>query len=133
MATRHQVRESVISLLYAKDMGNENIDKFIGDILEDKKIRNQQKDFALSLFNGITQNLQEIDNEADKHLKDWKIDSIGSIERAILRLGIYEMLYGSLDHAVIINEAIELSKNLASDTAPKFINGVLDAVRKSKK
>jgi N utilization substance protein B len=133
MATRHQVRESVISLLYAKDMGNESIEKFVEDILEDKKIRNQQKDFALSLFNGISENLDQIDQEANRHLKDWKIDSIGSIERAILRLGIYEMLHGSLDHAVIINEAIELSKNLAADTAPKFINGVLDSVRKGQK
>ncbi len=133
MATRHQVRESVISLLYAKDMGNESIDKFVDDILEDKKIRNQQKDFALSLFNGINDNLEQIDKEANRHLKDWKIDSIGSIERAILRLGIYEMIHGSLDHAVVINEAIELSKNLAPDTAPKFINGVLDSVRKSQK
>ncbi len=133
MATRHQVRESVISLLYAKDMGNESIDKFVNDILEDKKIRNQQKDFALSLFDGINENVGQIDKEANKYLKDWKIDSIGSIERAILRLGIYEMLHGDLDHAVIINEAIELSKNLAADNAPKFINGVLDSVRKNQK
>ncbi len=133
MATRHQVRESVISLLYAKDMGNESIDKFVNDILEDKKIRNQQKEFALSLFNGVNNNLEEIDTEANRYLKDWKIDSIGSIERVILRLGVYEMLHGDLDHAVIINEAIELSKDLASDTAPKFINGVLDAIRKSRK
>ena len=133
MATRHQVRESVISLLYAKDMGNENIEKFVAEILEDKKIRNQQKDFALSLFNGVNENLEAIDQEANKYLKDWKIDSIGSVERAILRLGIYEILHSKLDHAVVINEAIELSKNLASDTAPKFVNGVLDAIRKNKK
>ena len=47
MATRHQSRESVVSLLYAYDIGNESVDKFIDDILEEKKIRNQQKEFAL--------------------------------------------------------------------------------------
>lgn len=133
MATRHQARESVVTLLYAKDIGNNDIDKFLGDILEDKKIRNQQKEFALSLYNGVIENLEVIDTEIDTHLKEWKLDAIGNIERAILRLGVYEILFGELDHAVIINEAIEISKTLAADTAPKFVNGVLDSVTKKKK
>ncbi len=132
MATRHQSRESVISLLYAKDIGNENIEKSLDEILEDKKIRNQQKEFACSLFEGVTTNLNELDTQIDKHLKEYKIDSVGNIERAILRLGAYEILNTDLDDAVVINESIELSKSLASDSAPKFINGVLDAVKKSK-
>jgi N utilization substance protein B len=132
MATRHQSRESVISLLYAKDIGNEDIGKFAEDILEDKKIRNQQKEFALALFNGVSQNLEEIDSELNKYLKEYKIESIGNIERAILRLGTYEILKTDLDGAVVINESIELCKSLASDTAPKFINGVLDAIIKGK-
>ncbi len=130
MATRHQSRESVISLLYAKDIGNENIGKFVDDMLEDKKIRNKQKEFALSLFEGIGKNLEAIDNEINKHLKEYKVHELGHIERAILRLGTYEILKTDLDNAVIINEAIELSKDLASDTAPKFVNGVLDAIAK---
>ncbi len=132
MATRHQSRESVITLLYAKDIGNENIEKFIDEIFEDKKIRNKQKEFANSLYVGVTNNLTELDSELNRHLSDYKIDSIGHIERAILRLGAYEILKTDLDVAVIINESIELCKSLASDTAPKFINGVLDAVKKSK-
>ncbi len=132
MATRHQVRESVISLLYARDIGNEEIEKFVDDIFEDKKIRNQQKEFALSLYNGINEHIEALDKAIDAHLTEWKIDSVGHIERAILRLGAYEILYTDLDDAVIINEAIELSKSLASDTAPKFINGVLDALQKAK-
>jgi len=132
VATRHQVRESVISLLYARDIGNEDIEKFVDEIFEDKKIRNQQKEFALSLYEGVNANLEEIDKAVDAHLKEWKIDSIGHIERAILRLGTYEILKTDLDDAVIINEAIELSKSLAADTAPKFINGVLDSVQKGK-
>ncbi len=132
MATRHQVRESLISLLYAKDIGNEDVDKFIDEIFEDKKIRNKQKEFAKELYAGINDNLEEIDKQINKHLKEWKIDELGNIERAILRLGAYEILKSDLDDAVIINEAIELSKSLASDTAPRFINGVLDAIVKAK-
>jgi len=132
LATRHQAREAVIGLLYAKDLGNDSIDKFVDDIFEDKKIRNKQKEFALSLYNGVKENLDEIDKALDKHLKEWDIKSIGNIERAILRLGAYEILYSDLDSAVVINEAIELAKRLCNDTGPKFINGVLDAVRKEK-
>jgi N utilization substance protein B len=132
MATRHQSRESVISLLYAKDVGNDNIEKFMDEIFEDKKIRNQQREFATSLYIGVTNNLTEIDTALNKHLSDYKIDSIGHIERSILRLGAYEILKTDLDVAVIINESIELCKSLASDSAPKFINGVLDALKKAK-
>ncbi len=128
MATRHQSRESVISLLYAKDVGNDKIEKFVDEMLEDKKIRNKQREFARTLFEGISDNLEEIDREINKHLKEYKIHELGHIERAILRMGTYEILKSDLDNAVVINEAIELAKDLASDTAPRFINGVLDAV-----
>ena len=133
MATRHQARESVITLLYAEDIGNENIEKFLDDILEDKKIRNKQKEFALNLYRGVEEHLEELDSEINKHLKEWKIEELGNIERAILRLGAYELLHSDLDDAVVINEAIELAKTLGADTAPKFINGVLDAIKRDKK
>ena len=130
MATRHQSRESVVSLLYAKDVGNDNIDKFVDEIFEDKKIRNKQKEFAISLFEGVTGDLDRVDAEINKHLKEYKLDELGHIERAILRLGTYEILNSDLDNAVIINEAIELAKDLGGDTAPRLINGVLDAISK---
>jgi len=128
MATRTQARESVIGLLYAYDLGNEAIAKFSDEILEDKKIRNKQKEFALELFNGTIKNLTVIDKELSEHLKRREIDDVGHVEKAILRLSIYEILFSSLDKPVIINEAIELSKRLAADNAPRFINGVLDNV-----
>ncbi len=132
MATRHQARQSVIGLLYALDVGNEGINKFAEDILEDSKIRNKQKEFALSLYNGVIEHKETIDIQINKHLKEWQLDEIGHIERAILRLGAYELIYTLLDDAVVINEAIELAKKLASDTTPKFINGVLDSIKKNK-
>ena len=133
MATRTQARESVIGLLYAYDLGNEAIAKFSDEILEDKKIRNKQKEFALGLFNGTIENLAHVDKEISTHLNERNISDVGSVEKAILRLSIYEILFGDLDKAIIINEAIELSKRLAADNAPKFINGVLDSIdRKAK-
>ncbi|QKJ23847.1 transcription antitermination factor NusB [Poseidonibacter lekithochrous] len=131
MATRTQARESVIGLLYAYDLGNEGIAKFVDDILEDKKIRNKQKDFALKLFNGTVDNIEKIDEELISHLKQGGITDIGSVEKSILRLAIFEIFVEGVEKAIVINEAIELSKKLASDGAPKFINGLLDKVKKA--
>lgn len=131
MATRTQARESVIGLLYAVDLGNDGIIKFIDEILEDKKIRNKQKEFALGLFNGVIDNLEAIDAEITSHLTQGSLADTGSVEKSILRLAVYEIMFVKLDKPIVINEAIELSKKLASDTAPKFMNGLLDKVNRA--
>lgn len=132
MATRHQARMAVVSLLYAYDLGNQSIADFSDEIMEEKKIRNKQRDFAMDLFRGVVEHLEKIDEAIVKHLKDWDFDRLGSIERATLRLGAYEIMFGELDSAVIINEAIEVTKAFGSEQSPKFINGVLDAISKEK-
>lgn len=132
MATRHQARMAVVSLLYAYDLGNQNIADYSDEILEEKKIRNKQRDFALDLFKGVIDHLSQVDEAIVKHLKEWDFDRLGSIERATLRLGAYEIMFGELDSAVIINEAIEVMKAFGSEQSPKFINGVLDAISRDK-
>ena len=128
MATRHQVRQAVVSLLYAREMGSCG-EEFVEEFLEEKKIRNDQRSLALSLFHGILEHADELVALLNARLKEWKINEIGSIERAVLRLGAYEMKFTPTDKAVIINEGIELGKELGGDSAPKFINGVLDALK----
>ena len=123
---------AVVSLLYAYDLGNGAIADYTDEILEEKKIRNKQRDFALTLFDGVMAHLDEIDAAIVKHLKEWDFDRLGSIERATLRLGAYEALYSDLDSAVVINEAIEVAKAFGTEQSPKFINGVLDAIAKEK-
>ncbi len=130
MATRHQARTAVVGLLYAYDLGNTNIAQFSDDILEEGKIRNKQREFSQGLFNGTLEHLEGIDAEIAKHLKEWDMDGIGKVEKAILRLGVYEILIAGTDRPIIINEAVELGKELADDRSPQFINGVLDAVGK---
>lgn len=132
MATRHHARMAVVSLLYAYDIGNGAIAEHFDEILEEKKIRNKQKDFALTLFDGVMQHLEMIDEAIVRHLKEWAFDRLGTIERATLRLGAYEILFSDLDPAVVINEAIEITKAFGTEQSPKFINGVLDAIAKEK-
>ena len=130
MATRHHARMAVVSLLYAFDLGNQSITEYTDEILEDKKIRNKQKEFAMTLFRGVMDNLESVDEAIIKHLKEWDFDRLGSIERATLRLGAYEIMFTELDPPVVINEAIEVTKAFGSEQSPKFINGVLDAISK---
>jgi N utilization substance protein B len=132
MATRHQARMAVVSLLYAFDLGNGNIAQHTDEILEEKKIRNKQKDFALTLYEGVMQNIVRVDEAIVKHLKEWDFERLGAIERATLRLATYEILFGELDSAVVINEAVEITKAFGTEQSPKFINGVLDAISKDK-
>jgi N utilization substance protein B len=132
MATRHQARTAVVGLLYAYDLGNENIGKFSDEILEEGKIRNKQKEFSDVLFQGTIENLDMLDTKIKAHLKDWDYDAIGKVEKAIMRLGAYEILVAKTDKAIIINEAVELAKELADEKSPQFINGVLDALDKEK-
>jgi len=130
MATRHQARTAVVGLLYAYDLGNENISKFSDEILEEDKIRNKQREFSKNLFKGTVDNLLSIDSEIQKHLKGWDYKSIGKVEKAIMRLAAFEIMIEGTDKRIIINEAIELAKALADDKSPRFINAVLDAIGK---
>jgi len=132
MATRHQARTAVVGLLYAYDLGNENISKFSDEILEEDKIRNKQREFSNSLFTGTVENLEMLDKEIEAHLTEWNFNDIGKVEKAIIRLGAYEILVAKTDKAIIINEAVELAKTLADEKSPKFINGVLDALGEKK-
>ncbi|HIP28965.1 MAG TPA: transcription antitermination factor NusB, partial [Sulfurovum sp.] len=110
MATRHQSRTAVVGLLYAYDLGNENIGNFKDEILEEGKIRNKQREFSHGLFNGTLENLEMLDTEIQAHLKGWDYAGIGKVEKAIMRLAAYEILVDKTDKAIIINEAVELAK-----------------------
>jgi N utilization substance protein B len=130
MATRHQARSAAVGLLYAYDLGNTDIAQFSDEILEEHKIRNKQRLFTYELFQGTIDHLEKIDSEIIRCLKEWDYQGIGKVEKAIMRLGAYEIIIAGTDRAIIINEAVELAKELADDKSHKFINGVLDAVGK---
>ncbi|NDJ27595.1 transcription antitermination factor NusB [Campylobacter sp. MIT 12-8780] len=130
MATRHQARKSVVSLLYASDLSGEN-QAFIDEFLEQNKIRNEQKSFALALYDGVKVNLNALDTNLQANLKEF--DRLSKVELAILRLSVYELLFSDTDKAIIINEAIELGKELGNENSSKLINAVLDTIIKAKK
>ena len=77
--------------------------------------------------------MQSLDECIDVFLNENKIHQIGHIERAILRLGAFELLHTDTLAAIVINEAVELTKEMANENAPKLINGVLDGLQKAGK
>ena len=131
MATRSQVREVVAQLLYAYGSGNDGISKFMDEILEEKKIKNAQNIFAKELFDGVIAHLEELDLCIRHQIKNWDFERIGDMERAILRLGAYEILFSAMDKAIVINEALEIAKNFGNEASTKFINGILDGIAKN--
>lgn len=126
MATRHQVRQTVVALLYANEF-NAQSDESINEFLEQRKVRNEQKAFAVELYNGVCANISQIDEQIAPFIKE--ANKMSQVEKAILRLSAFEFLHSDTDKAVIINEAVELAKELGNDNSSKFINAVLDAFK----
>jgi len=128
MATIHQARNSVASLLYAYDLGSDDIQSLKDEYLDEKKIRHKQKIFADSLFDGIIKHIEYIDASILENLQGRTFNELGKIEKAVLRVGVYEIKFTSTDKAIVINEALELMKDFGMEEAIKFINGVLDSL-----
>jgi N utilization substance protein B len=133
MATRTQARTAVVQMLYALDLGNNDMKPQAQDYLFERKIKGQKSEFAMNLFNGVLENLEKIDEVISNHLsKDWEFSRLDNVDKAILRLGVYEILFTDLPYQVAINEAVEIAKLLSTQNSTKFINGMLDKIAKEK-
>ena len=131
MATRHQVRQAVITFLYAHEMDTFNED-FASEYFAEQKIKNEQKNFAETLFGGILENIDNIDEKINSYLSSFKLAELGAMERAILRLGAHEILAQTCEARVAISEAVALAGEFGSTNGVKLVNGVLDNIAKDK-
>jgi N utilization substance protein B len=125
MATRSELREKVMTILYQIELYKKNgIEYNVDDVIrENVEIENE---FVKNMVYGVVSHVEEIDEIANSNLKDWRIDRIDSMGRAILRMGIFELKYMDTPDLVVINEAIELAKKYSIDDVRKMINAVLD-------
>ena len=127
MKNRSELREIIIKVIYQTYiLKNTNlkydIDKLIKDQLE------VENEYVTTCVNGIIDNKTKIDSLANKYLKDWTIDRLNNVDKSILSLGIYELMYTDTPSIVCINEAVELSKKYSEEKVTKMINGVLDNI-----
>jgi len=133
MATRTQARTAVVQMLYALDLGNENMTKQSDEYLDERKIKGAKHEFANNLYNGVLEHLDEIDEAIKNHLsKEWDFTRLDQVDKAILRLGVYEIIFTDLAYQVVINESVEIAKLLSSENSTRFINGMLDKIAKEK-
>lgn len=131
MATRHQVRQAVITFLYAHEMDTFN-ENFASEYFAEQKIKNEQKNFAETLFGGVLENIDNIDEKINSYLSSFKLAELGAMERAILRLGAHEILAQTCEARVAISEAVALASEFGSTNGVKLVNGVLDNIAKDK-
>lgn len=122
---RRKAREILLKLLFQRDFRPVSLEELLAeDSLGD------QEDYIRRTLQGIIEHQEEIDRVIAEKAIGWRLERLVSVDRNILRLGIYEILYTDIPAEVAINEAVELSKKYSTEHSHIFINGILDRVFK---
>lgn len=125
MKSRHELREAVFKILFQI----ENTELDYKELLELEQEEIANSSYVNNTLTEIIDKLEEIDNVISNNLKDWKLERLSKMDRQILRISAYEILYSDIPYKVSINEAVELSKKYSEkDESYKFINGVLKGI-----
>ncbi len=132
MSNRHLARTIVLQSLYEWDFHNRTNDEAV--LITERNLNEfapefDERSFTLALIKGIMDNSEAISEAIAKFAPDWPIERITTVDRNVLRIGIYELMYDDqIPSKVAINEAIELAKTFGGESSGKFVNGVLGAV-----
>ncbi len=129
---RRLARELALKILYRYEEGDTDLPSVIENVLEAKKYGSPDKAFSRALAEKIIANLETIDKKIIKVIHNWEYDRISVIDKIILRMGTCEMIYfDDIAPQISINEAIEIGKKYGGNDSGRFINGILDAIRKN--
>lgn len=131
MSNRHLARTIALQTLFAWDFNGQkdgDIERLIVDNFANFAPNFDDGGFVKDLVMGVHDHIEEINKLIVKYATEWPLDQITTIDRNILRLGIYELLYSAIPPRVAINEAIEVAKSFGGDASGKFVNGVLGAL-----
>jgi len=133
MRKRTQAREFALIILYQKDVTRFEIQQVADNFWLDQKENDSEiKEFTGRLVFGVNQNLDSIDEKISSYATNWQLKRMAIIDRNILRLGLYELLYADdIPPKVTINEAVELAKKFGDVESSKFVNGILDKIHKT--
>ncbi len=134
MANRHLCRSIAMQSLYEWDFYGKDKDKlkeFVKSNIKEFSPGIDKTDFIWKLVQGVVENLDKLDQIIEKSAPEWPIEQITIVDRNVLRIGLYELLFGNAGEVppkVAINEAIELAKTFGGESSGRFINGVLGTV-----
>ncbi|HLR15595.1 MAG TPA: transcription antitermination factor NusB [Bacillota bacterium] len=121
---RRTAREKAMQILFQLNMNDTSIEDAIHLFLEEQPV-NQ---YLQTVVEGVNNYQTPIDKKIEQHLENWTIDRIAMVERTILRIAVYELMYEDVPVSVSINEAVELAKKFGDEKSGPFVNGVLSKI-----
>lgn len=131
MRKRTEAREYALQQLYKYDITAEPVKELDLFWVEDKEVEQPVNDFALVLVAGAIKHLERIDKKISGFAANWELKRMAAVDRNVLRLGAFELLYlDDIPAKVSINEAVDLAKKYSGEEAGKFVNGILDSIKK---
>jgi len=132
MRLRSKAREVALCILYQVEISKKDYKETFQDYLKNNPQKKEVVDFVFFLVEGVIKNLNCLDSLLKKHVKNWEIERMAVIDRNILRIGCFELIFSEdIPPKVSINEAIELAKRFGDIDSPRFVNGVLDKIYKT--
>jgi N utilization substance protein B len=135
--TRHRAREAALQMLYQWEVGRLSmfeVRQTFWTHSQDRgdRLPEELRQFATSLADGVAAHVEELDPLIAEAAEHWRLERMNVMDRLILRLAVYEFVYERDTPAkVIINEALELARSFSGDEAVRFINGLLDGIRRT--
>ena len=131
MGARRKARELALQMLFQFDMAG-NAPETIVALFEDlQKSKPNTREFAVKIFNGTVNHMQEIDDMIQQQADNWRLTRMAVVDRNIIRMSIYEFMHETdTPKLVIIDEAIEIAKKFGTQKSSQFINGILDGILK---
>jgi transcription antitermination protein NusB len=132
MGSRRKARELALQMLFQWEIGEHSPEHVVRTFLKGRRISSDVEEFSRSLFEGAAAEAGSIDSLLAGHSTNWRVERMAAVDRNILRLAIYELLHRpETSPAIVIDEALEIARRYSGPGSVEFINGVLDAVRKS--
>lgn len=129
MKVRRRARIAALQALYEADCAGHDLGQAIEERLEEADLPEAGDEFARALTHGVRREREQLDAQIAHYAPEWPVEQIAIIDRNVLRLAIYELLYGQeTPLKVAINEAVELAKLFGSDSSGRFVNGVLGSL-----
>jgi len=133
MGRRRQGREFALQSLYLVGMGGMSVQEAMLIVRARMKLDEKTLEFASHLAEGTDKNREKLDVRIQKTAKNWALERMASVDLNLLRLASFELLHcPETPPSVVIDEALEIAKTYSSRDSSKFINGILDKIRKSK-
>ncbi len=130
MRKRTLAREYALKILYQVDLNGASEDEVFDLFWQEQPVDDEIKTFAEKLVRGTLRNMKNIDDVVAKHADNWELKRMAVVDRNILRLATYELLYLALEipPKVAINEAVTIAKKYSQEESGKFVNGILDKI-----